>query len=259
MAEIIEYIGLACVPGFLLLDLIVRQRSFTTPRFWRVRATVVTALTFVLSIAVTLFWGTLLEGISVIDGSALGTVGGAVVGILVYELVHYWYHRTAHRSDLLWRWAHQMHHSAESIDAFGAYYLHPVDTFLFTTWSSMVFFPLLGLSAEAGAIAAAFLTFNAMFQHATVKTPRWLGYLIQRPESHCIHHERGVHRYNYSDLPLWDIVFGTFRNPASFDRETGFYDGASSRIAEMLVGRDVTTPESRPAAAHAREAEPTAA
>jgi sterol desaturase/sphingolipid hydroxylase (fatty acid hydroxylase superfamily) len=253
MAAIIEYVGLACLPGFILLDLIVRQRSFTTTRFWRLRATVVTVLTFALSMLVTLFWGNLLDGISLLNGKRFGIVGGALVGILVYEFVHYWYHRIAHKSDLLWRWAHQMHHSAESVDAFGAYYLHPVDTFFFTTWSSLVFFPLLGLSAEAGVIAGAFLVFNAMFQHATIKTPRWLGYLIQRPESHCIHHERGVHRYNYSDLPLWDMVFGTFNNPVTFDREAGFYDGASIRIGEMLIGRDVATPQGATVAAPTHE------
>jgi sterol desaturase/sphingolipid hydroxylase (fatty acid hydroxylase superfamily) len=52
-----------------------------------------------------------------------------------------------------------------------------------------------------------------MFQHANLRTPRWLGYIIQRPESHGIHHERGLHAFNYADLPLWDMVFGTFRNP----------------------------------------------
>jgi len=56
-----------------------------------------------------------------------------------------------------------------------------------------------------------------------------------------------VHAFNYADFPLWDIVFGTFKNPAHFEVESGFYDGASSRIGEMLIGRDVATPP-RPAA-----------
>jgi sterol desaturase/sphingolipid hydroxylase (fatty acid hydroxylase superfamily) len=64
-----------------------------------------------------------------------------------------------------------------------------------------------------------------------------------------VHHERGVHAYNYSDLPLWDIVFGTFRNPGAWEAETGFYNGASSRIADMLIGRDVSQPAHEPAAA----------
>ena len=164
---------------------------------------------------------------------------GAATGILVYELVHYCYHRAAHRWNWLWRLGHQLHHSAESVDAFGAYYLHPLDAVLFTTWQVLVFFPLLGLSPEAGAIASAFLAFNGAFQHANIRTPRWLGYIVQRPESHGVHHGRGVHRYNYSDLPLWDLVFGTFRNPGA--RETpvsaGFYRGGSARLAAMLAFR----------------------
>jgi sterol desaturase/sphingolipid hydroxylase (fatty acid hydroxylase superfamily) len=139
-----------------------------------------------------------------------------------------------------------MHHSAESLDAFGANYLHPLDAAVFASINSLVLFPLLGLGLEAGVITALFLTFNAMFQHANIRTPHWLGYLIQRPESHNIHHARGVHRYNYSDLPLWDMVFGTFSNPReAADPDCGFYKGASSRIVEMLLGRDVSTPRSQ--------------
>jgi sterol desaturase/sphingolipid hydroxylase (fatty acid hydroxylase superfamily) len=51
-----------------------------------------------------------------------------------------------------------------------------------------------------------------VFQHANGDTPHGLGYLIQRPQSHAIHHQRGVHAFNYADLSLWDMVFGTFRN-----------------------------------------------
>lgn len=82
-------------------------------------------------------------------------------------------------------------------------------------------------------------TLMAAFQHTNPRTPRWLGYLLQRPESHSVHHQRGVHRWNYSDLPLWDIVFGTFRNPKGFARQAGFHDGASAKILQMLAFRDV--------------------
>jgi sterol desaturase/sphingolipid hydroxylase (fatty acid hydroxylase superfamily) len=82
--------------------------------------------------------------------------------------------------------------------------------------------------------------FLGMFQHANIKTPHWLGYIIQRPESHTIHHAQGIHRYNYSDLPIYDIIFGTFRNPNSFEHQTGFYHGASARVGDMLMFRDVS-------------------
>jgi sterol desaturase/sphingolipid hydroxylase (fatty acid hydroxylase superfamily) len=248
VSEIAGWVGLLCLPFFIAWDLFRPSRRFETPRFWKLRAAAVTVANFYLALLVGQFWAHLLDGVSLFDGAVLGVWGGAAVGVLVYELVHYWYHRAAHRLDWLWRATHQMHHSAESVEALGAYYTHPLDNFFFTSWGTLVFFPLLGLSPEAGAVGAAFLSFNAVFQHANIKTPRWIGYLIQRPESHGIHHERGVHAFNYSDLPLWDMVFGTFRNPESVSAEAGFYLGGSSRIGEMLVGKDVSEPTAvRPA------------
>ena len=243
MTEALTYLTIGLIPGLILVDWAIRGRKHASTRFWRLRATLVTIGTFYLAGYVAVLWGMMLGDFHLFDGSGLGTWGGALTGILVYELAHYWYHRYAHQWDWLWRAGHQMHHSAESMDAFGAYYLHPVDTFNFTTISSLVFFPLLGLTVEAGVLGALFLTFNAMFQHTNLRTPRWLGYIIQRPESHSVHHGKGIHRYNYSDLPLWDMVFGTFRNPEGFQAEHGFYPGASARLPEMLAFQDVTSPK----------------
>ena len=246
MWDVLGYMTIGLIPGAIVLDWLIRGRQHDSTRFWRVRATLITVATFYIAGYVAVFWGTFLGDFHLLDGSVLGTWGGALAGILVYELGHYWYHRAAHRYEWLWRAGHQMHHSAESLDAFGANYLHPLDAAVFASISSLVLFPLLGLGLEAGVISALFLTFNAMFQHANIRTPHWLGYLIQRPESHNIHHARGVHRYNYSDLPLWDMLFGTFRNPReAVDLDCGFYKGASSRIVEMLLGRDVSTPRSQ--------------
>jgi len=241
MIEILGIVGLAFVPAFMALDLVYEAREFEAPRWYRLRMFAATIAVFGGSIAITAFWGSVFEGVSLLDGSLLGTWGGVAAGILVYELIHYWYHRSAHRFDWLWLAGHQVHHSAEKLDAFGANYLHPIDLFFFTTWSSLVFFPLLGLTPEAGAICATWLGFHAMFQHANIRTPHWLGYLIQRPESHLVHHARGRHEFNYANLPLWDMLFGTFRNPRSVEGvEAGFWNGASTRIVDMLRFRDVS-------------------
>lgn len=246
MFDYLQPLTIALIPAIIVIDWAIRGRSHGSTRFWRVRATLVTIATFYIAGYVAVFWSTLLGDFHLIDGSGLGTWAGALVGVLVYELGHYWYHRSAHAFDWLWRAGHQMHHSAESLDAFGAYYLHPFDAFMFTSIGSFVFFPLLGLTLEAGLIGAFFLTFNAMFQHMSLRTPRWLGYIIQRPESHSLHHGKGIHRYNYADVPLWDMIFGTFRNPETFQKEHGFYQGGSERIAEMLAFRDVTSAKKKP-------------
>jgi hypothetical protein len=36
------------------------------------------------------------------------------------------------------------------------------------------------------------------------------------------------------------MLFGTFYNPKTFVEQTGFYEGASSRIADMLAWKDVS-------------------
>jgi hypothetical protein len=43
-------------------------------------------------------------------------------------------------------------------------------------------------------------------------------------------------------LPVLDLLFGTFENPEDFAENTGYYDGASAKLGEMLRFRDVTRP-----------------
>jgi len=135
-----------------------------------------------------------------------------------------------------------MHHSAERMDTFGALFHSPLDMIGFTLTGSISLALIIGLSPQSITVVLLFVNFTAFFQHANIKTPRWIGYIIQRPESHSIHHGKGIHQYNYADLPLIDMIFGTFKNPKSYQEETGFYNGASARILDMLTFKDVTKP-----------------
>jgi sterol desaturase/sphingolipid hydroxylase (fatty acid hydroxylase superfamily) len=135
-----------------------------------------------------------------------------------------------------------MHHSAERLDTAGAFYFHPIETVLFAFVSTFGTGLLFGVHPLAAGLIGYFGFFISVFTHANLRTPRWLGYVLQRPESHAVHHQRGVHAFNYGALALWDAVFGTFRNPATFVEETGFWQGASSKVGSMLVGADVTQP-----------------
>ena len=80
----------------------------------------------------------------------------------------------------------------------------------------------IGLTGEAAFIVAVMATFCSMFQHSNLTTPHWLGFIVTRPESHSVHHERGIHGFNYGDIPLFDMFFGTFRNPREWNGEAGF-------------------------------------
>jgi sterol desaturase/sphingolipid hydroxylase (fatty acid hydroxylase superfamily) len=143
-----------------------------------------------------------------------------------------------HEFPALWRLLHQMHHSAERLDVASAFWFSPLDMIGWTLLTSVAL-TIVGLPPAAATLAMLGLTFLGIFQHANVRTPRWLGYLVQRPESHSLHHARGLHRWNYADLPVVDMLFGTFRNPRGFAPATGFWDGASARVLDMLRLRDV--------------------
>src|SRR5690606_37422995 len=138
------------------------------------------------------------------------------------------------------RWTHQMHHSAERLDVVGANYFHPLDL-VTLGGSSTLATALLGITPDAAALAGLVAFFAQTFQHMNVRTPQWIGWIIQRPEAHSIPHARGIHAYNYGTFMLWDIMFGTFRNPRTFSEQPqGFWDGASARVGAMLMGRDVS-------------------
>jgi sterol desaturase/sphingolipid hydroxylase (fatty acid hydroxylase superfamily) len=224
------------------------RRDLPKVAWWRLKGLLFFIMTGVISSVLPFTWQAFVDKHALLHLSGLGVVGGAAVGYALFQLVAYWWHRLEHTSSFIWRWFHQMHHSAERVDIWGVALFHPFDVAAFAFLSSMVYSLVLGLAPGAVALAGAYGLFAAILQHANIRTPRWLGVIIQRPEAHGIHHQRGVHGYNYADLPLWDIVFGTFRNPAVWREQGGFYDGASKRIGAMLLGRDISTPESNPMA-----------
>ncbi|MFT5080565.1 MAG: hypothetical protein ACI84E_001222 [Planctomycetota bacterium] len=45
-----------------------------------------------------------------------------------------------------------------------------------------------------------------------------------------MHHQAGLHSYNFGDLPILDMMFGTFRNPRDWQASCGFGD------KEQLLG-----------------------
>lgn len=207
--------------------------------FWRLKGIVSFFIFFYLSTYLPLLYAAWLPSSQLMNLSDVNVVVAGILGVLLYELGMYLWHLSMHRSSWLWRIFHQMHHSAERLDTYGAFYFSPFDMIGFTILGTVCFSFIMGLPPQAVTIFLLVSNFFSIFQHANIKTPVWLGYLIQRPESHAVHHAKGVHAYNYSDLPLFDIIFGTFKNPDRYVEETGFYNGASSKIKDMLLFKDI--------------------
>jgi len=175
---------------------------------------------------------------------AVGPIAGGVIGYLVITFIYYWWHRARHEVDWLWRVFHQVHHSPQRIEIITSFYKHPFELVANGLLSSAILYLLVGLSAEAATLAVLLSGLAELVYHWNVRTPYWLGFIIQRPESHCVHHQEDHHRQNFADLPLWDMLFGTFHNPKQWELTCGFGE-REHELATMLACRDVFASKER--------------
>lgn len=247
----VSLIVFALYTSLMVWERLAPGRPLPEIRHWRLKGLAFFCGYFLLSNYLPLVWDRYLVEFQLVDLTTLGEVQATVVGLLVYELCAWSYHRLLHATRL-WR-AHQTHHSAERLDTYGAFVFHPLDMVGWTVTASIALVVLVGVSPSATTNVLLLTAWMAMFQHANIKTPRWLGYIVQRPESHTVHHAMGMHHKNFADLPLIDMLFGTFENPDGYVHETGLYRGGSSRNLDLLLlrpvegGRSQSVPELRAA------------
>lgn len=224
---------------FLVTERLFPRRAYPPIRFWTAIGFVGLILTGVISTVLPMLLPPAWTAHHLLNGERLGVAGGVLIGYPITALLAALLHRSFHAVHPLWLLGHQLHHSPRRLDIPGSVYFHPIDIALQTAPATLVGVFVLGVAPVTAGIIGFVSAFYGMFQHWNVRTPRWLGYLIQRPESHGLHHELGIHGRNYSDFPLWDMLMGTFVNPVSFDGEVGFAGRAPSRIGAMLAFRDV--------------------
>lgn len=185
-------------------------------------------------------WNAWFNPLSLLDISQ--TMSASSQGILAWFIgtfVFYWWHRARHEIGFLWQSLHQIHHSASRIEILTSFYKHPIEMMSNSIIISFVLFALLGAAPEAAIWFNLFAAIGELFYHSNLKTPHWVGYFVQRPEHHSIHHEFNVHQYNFGDITLWDRLFGTFKDTDAFAARCGFRDGQEQRIGDMLLFRDV--------------------
>ena len=174
-----------------------------------------------------------------LNGEAWGVAGGILIWFPANTFVTYWYHRCQHRFNILWRMVHQLHHGVARVDIPSALVAHPLDVIFSTTLSILVTAFLLGLDPRAVMITGVTQFFMTLFPHWNVRTPKWVGNIIQRPEEHILHQQRGVHAGNYSDWPFWDKVFGTYREPVTGPVQISFDRASFADQLRMLAFVDV--------------------
>ncbi|MCB9892871.1 MAG: sterol desaturase family protein [Planctomycetes bacterium] len=207
-------------------------------RFWP-RVLLLNALQAAVVVLAGFSWERWFKCSSLVDLSGLPLIAGALIAYFVSSFIYYWWHRARHELPLLWRIFHQLHHSPSRIQLVVSFFKHPSEFVANSILSTLIAYPVLGLTpTQAGALTG--MTAAAeFFYHWNVRTPRWLGWFIQRPEMHRVHHERGRHTSNFADLPVFDLLFGTFSNPANTEVECGFAQPQEQQFGAMLLCREL--------------------
>jgi sterol desaturase/sphingolipid hydroxylase (fatty acid hydroxylase superfamily) len=167
--------------------------------------------TLLTHVALALVMGVVLGFAAQIETFELPLDGPAatLVGLLIFELCGYAYHRAAHASPLLWR-LHAVHHSAPRMSWLASFRQHPLEIVLMTLAQNLPLV-LLGVPLGGHALIVTLLVLNTAFVHSNLRVdPPWLRELIATPRFHHRHHDRDAHPANFASLlPVIDRVFGS--------------------------------------------------
>jgi sterol desaturase/sphingolipid hydroxylase (fatty acid hydroxylase superfamily) len=135
---------------------------------------------------------------------------------LIFDLVGYSYHRALHHFDFLFAF-HALHHDTPKIHVLKANRLHAVEesvNFLLVV-PAMI---LAGCPASMMTWLGMFEVFSNNLAHSNIEQrfPRWFHYVTLTAHVHHLHHsdQDSLQRSNLAGLPIWDLVFGTYRHPA---------------------------------------------
>lgn len=128
----------------------------------------------------------------------------------LYTLFDYWSHRLDH-SKVFWP-LHRFHHSAESFSVLTAARVHPA---MFTAVVGAIL-PGVFLGSDPAAMAYVGLVviIIRLVVHSRIESNfGWVGrWIVQSPLHHRLHHSLNRMPINLGLLPIWDRLFGTWRD-----------------------------------------------
>lgn len=225
--------------AFMILERVAPGRELPCSPGWYGRAVIIALFQVGITAATGRLWVYLSDRSSLFHLDALESpLLEGFVGWFIATFFFYWWHRVRHLNGW-WVLFHQVHHSPARIETITSFYKHPVEILADILLAVVVLCPLLGCSIDGVMWSAVFAATGEFFYHSNYKSPRWLKYFIQTPELHSLHHELDVHAGNYGDLPIWDRLFGTYRDADEFVPQCGFPHENERYLVRMLLFQDV--------------------
>ena len=139
-----------------------------------------------------------------------------IIGVALFDMTSYWFHRLAHKVPLLWR-LHRVHHSDTTMDSSTFFRGHPIEILVFGN-AAILAVALFGMDILTFGLYILIFTLFAFLEHTNLTFPKWLdktvGWIFVTPNFHKVHHEQDQFYTdsNFSDIfIIWDRLFGTFK------------------------------------------------
>jgi len=228
---------------FMILERLIPDQKLPHVKGWWTRVIIINLLQLGIVIIGSFTWDIWLKQYSLFSLSeSLSPAVGGFLSYFIITFVFYWWHRWRHEINFLWLGFHQLHHSPQRIETITSFYKHPAEIMCNSILIGSINFLILGLSIESAAYCLLLSSIGEYVYHMNIKTPHWMGYIFQRPEMHRIHHQRSKHYNNFSDLPIWDMLFGTYENPKVSNNPCGFKPEREEKLMSMLKFKNVNDP-----------------
>ncbi|MEE9371713.1 MAG: sterol desaturase family protein [Saprospiraceae bacterium] len=177
--------------------------------------------------------------------------------ILIDDLAQYWYHRSAHEYDWLWK-HHRVHHAAENMGILTAYRNSWVYYLLMPNiwWVAIATFlgmyqaAILGLIFKQLIVTSTHSTWKwdeALYKYKILRPMAWVvEHILITPAFHHAHHGQDLSDHvsdpngNFGNtFSLWDQIFGTAKYtrkyPLTYGLQTNTYDHWAAQVLYPLV------------------------
>ena len=224
---------------FLIIERLKPGRKLPQIKNWYYQAILINLVQLLITLATARLWIEIFGEISLFKISNWQSqILQGLFAWFIGTFFFYWWHRVRHIKGF-WLIFHQIHHSPSRIEAMTSFYKHPIEILSDAILSALILYPLLGCSIMGAFWYNCFAGIGEYLYHSNIKTPKWFRYFIQTPELHSIHHQFGVHKYNFGDIPIWDRIFGTYKDTTEFAERCGFPKNAENKLKEMLLFKDV--------------------
>lgn len=150
--------------------------------------------------------------------SVAAQIGLALLNLFILDFFIYWFHRMQHTIGWMWD-IHLVHHSDEDINVTTTTLHSWLHFIVLSAWVALPMSVLFKLPEVSSAIIGTTLAGWMFVTHLNVKLSlgRW-SWLVVGPQLHRIHHSAMPQHFNKNFagyFPIWDILFGTYWEPAS--------------------------------------------